>query len=50
MWAKRLEQHFKERGFRISEIEAGGELIQSITQLLGILITVLLVMALLTRW
>jgi len=46
--AKRLEQHFKERGFRISEIEAGGELIQSITQLLGILITVLLVMALLT--
>ena len=43
-----LEKRFKEMGFRISSVESGKGFSESITDVLGILIVILLAMALLT--
>lgn len=43
-----LNKHFRERGFRVDKVEAGKAFADSISEVLGILTTVLLVMALLT--
>lgn len=44
----RLDTHLRSLGLRVSKAEAGGTFVASVTELLGILTTVLLVMALLT--
>jgi len=43
-----LERRFTDMGFRVSKVEAGHSFVSSISNVLGILTTVLLVMALLT--
>jgi putative ABC transport system permease protein len=43
-----LDEYFKGLGFHVGNVEAGGTLTKTITDLLGILVLVLLIMALLT--
>jgi putative ABC transport system permease protein len=44
----RLDDYYRSLGFRVNKVEAGGTLTKTITDLLGILVLVLLIMALLT--
>jgi putative ABC transport system permease protein len=43
-----LDSHFRDLGFQISEVEAGGTFVKTVTDMLGIVTTLLLIMALLT--
>lgn len=44
----RMDDFFRERGYQVQQVQSGGSFTATITELLGVLIIVLLVMALLT--
>lgn len=48
MMAARIDEAFRERGFHVSEVEAGVEAMETASESLDILVTFLLIMALLT--
>jgi len=46
--SRELNRHFRDLGFKVQHVQAGGEVVASVTGLLGMLTVVLVVMALMT--
>jgi len=48
MVAMQLDEHLRSRGYRVAAVEAGGSVVESVSEVLSVLMVVLLIMSLLT--